>query len=139
MRVVLDLNAVLDVLLARDEFLESAEVLLLAAAGKFEAIIPIHGITTVFYFCRKQMSEEAARSRIIDLLQATRVFSITEEDVKRAARSAVRDFEDAIVDETARESKAQYILTRDGGDFKESYVPAITPSEFLERFYRKGI
>jgi predicted nucleic acid-binding protein len=136
-RVVLDLNVALDVLLARDEFLESTEILLLASARKIEAIMPLHGITTVFYFCRKQKSEIAARNQISALLESVHIFSISQEDVAKAIHSPVRDFEDAIVAETARISDADYILTRDISDFRESFVPAITPTQFLEMFFRE--
>jgi predicted nucleic acid-binding protein len=133
-RVVLDLNVVLDVLLARDEFLESAEILLAASEGKIEAFIPLHGLTTIYYFLRKEMSDAIARVQLVKLLEAARVFAISEEDVREAIRSPMVDFEDAIVAQTALALSADYILTRDARDFVASRVKAITPREFLDRY-----
>lgn len=136
MRVVLDLNVVLDVLLAREEFLESAEVLLAASEDKIEAFIPLHGITTIYYFLRKEMTDAASRVLLLKLLEAVTISVISEQDVRSAIASQLSDFEDAIVSETASVANADYIITRDTRDFANSHVRAITPREFLERNIR---
>jgi predicted nucleic acid-binding protein len=135
-RIVLDLNVVLDVLLAREKFLDSAEVLLFASERKIEAFIPLHGVTTIYYFCRKEMKDASARLQLLKLLEAAEVFSISDEEVRRAIVSPMDDFEDAIVAETARAANAEFIITRDTADFRDSAIPALTPTEFIERFFR---
>jgi predicted nucleic acid-binding protein len=133
--VALDLNIVLDVLLERKEFLDSVEILLLAEAKKIEAIIPLHGITTIYYFSRKQMSDTVARQELAKLLKIVRVISISQQGVESAIVSPIADFEDAIVAETAIAANADYIITRNKRDFSMSPIIALTPDEFLVRYF----
>ena len=44
-----------------------------------------------------------------------------------------KDFEDCLQDECAREIDADYIITRNTGDFKVSKVPAIEPEQFVAK------
>jgi len=44
------------------------------------------------------------------------------------------DFEDCLQDECASDFNADYIVTRNISDFKDSKVKAIEPSEFLAIF-----
>jgi predicted nucleic acid-binding protein len=132
--VVLDLNIALDVLLERKEFLDSAEILLLAESKKIEAVIPLHGITTVYYFCRKEMSDSMARAQLAKLLKIVSVFPISQKGVEAAIASSIDDFEDAIVAETGVSAKADFIVTRNVRDFLKSQIPAMLPRDFLERY-----
>ena len=136
MNAVLDLNIVLDVLLERKEFLDSAEIFLLAESKKIEAVIPLHGITTVYYFCRKEMSDSIARAQLAKLLKIVSVVSISQNEVESAIASSMDDFEDAIVAETAVTAKADFIITRNVKDFSKSQIPAILPKDFLERYFK---
>ncbi len=47
------------------------------------------------------------------------------------------DFEDGIVAEEAHLESCEVILTRNSQDFSSSLVPAITPTEFLTRFFNR--
>ena len=49
-------------------------------------------------------------------------------------RNDFPDFEDCLQDECAAQNHADYIITRNTGDFSNSNVPAITPSDFLEKY-----
>ena len=48
-------------------------------------------------------------------------------------KGGMPDFEDAVVDAVAERNGADYILTRNIKDFAGSSVPAVTPTEFLEK------
>ena len=50
-------------------------------------------------------------------------------------RNDFPDFEDCLQDECAAQSHADYIITRNTDDFSNSNVPAITPSDFLEKYH----
>jgi predicted nucleic acid-binding protein len=134
-RVVLDLNVVLDFLLARKQFLGSAEILLLAENRKIDAYLPLHGVSTVYYFCRKQYSDETSRKQISTLVEIATVISIDNEGLHAAINSPIGDFEDALVVETARFAKADYIISRNTSDYKNSDISAVTPEQFIERYF----
>lgn len=42
------------------------------------------------------------------------------------------DFEDCLQDECAKEVSADFIVTRNLGDFQNSQIKAVTPQKFLE-------
>ncbi|MDR3053343.1 MAG: PIN domain-containing protein, partial [Coriobacteriales bacterium] len=42
------------------------------------------------------------------------------------------DFEDCLVSRCAENVKADYIITRNSSDFKQSIVPALTPKELFD-------
>jgi predicted nucleic acid-binding protein len=44
------------------------------------------------------------------------------------------DFEDAVIAATAKREKADYIVTRNETDFKNSPVPAVSPAVLLREF-----
>lgn len=47
-------------------------------------------------------------------------------------RNEFSDFEDCLQDECAEEISADFIVTRNVGDFKHAHIKAITPEELLK-------
>jgi predicted nucleic acid-binding protein len=54
-----------------------------------------------------------------------------EEILRKSLHSDIADFEDAVIETSAVEKNADYIITRDIKDFGKSSVRAITPEELL--------
>ena len=52
----------------------------------------------------------------------------------RARSLRMPDFEDAVVAVVAVESASEFIVTRNTGDFTDSPVLGITPTDFLSRY-----
>ena len=64
------------------------------------------------------------------------IFSVADlkaDDLKKAADMRFKDYEDAVQSACATRIKANYIATRSIKDFAESRVPAIKPTELLDR------
>ena len=59
----------------------------------------------------------------------------TFEDIRRAAALEIADYEDALQCAQAMRIKADFIITRNIKDLKNSAVPALTPGAFLSRFF----
>ncbi len=55
-------------------------------------------------------------------------------DLTKAADLHWIDFEDALQSVTAERMHADYIITRNVKDFRESSIPAITPEVFWTRY-----
>ena len=53
--------------------------------------------------------------------------------MKKAASMKFKDYEDAVQSACVSRIRAEYIITRNIRDFRESKVAAIKPAEFLER------
>jgi predicted nucleic acid-binding protein len=135
-RVVVDLNVILDVLLTRHDSLECAEVLSLARSSVIDAILPAHALPTIYYISRKQLSDADVRRELRAILNMVTVASISQDALRRALDSSLSDFEDAIVLETAKEMNAEAIITRNVNDFAKSPIPAVTARSFMEGIFR---
>ena len=64
-------------------------------------------------------------------MKSFKVIEINEKILEKALASEIDDFEDAVIEVSANDKKAAYILTRNTRDFKKSVVNVITPEELL--------
>ena len=134
MKVVIDTNIALDVLLNRTEFLQdSYNILKLSAQNEVASFLTTNTITNIFYVLRKN-GGDALKSKfaITQLIKLVTLETIVPRDISLALTSNISDLEDAIICFAAERIKANYIITRNVKDFCESPIPAITPAEFLD-------
>ena len=132
MKVMIDLNVILDVVQKREpHFSASSEVLALAAKNRLNANIPSHCLTTLHYIIQKHADTTAANNAIDWILGKLHVQPENERAFLRARSLPMNDFEDAVVAAIAESSGCAAIITRNITDFSQSPVPAITPEEFL--------
>ena len=133
MRVLLDTNVLIDVLARREPFYaESKRVVELAATDKIMAFVGAGSIADIYYIVRKNYhSPEAARRLISDLVMIVHPVDTAAKDVINALSSDLADFEDAIVAETAKREEMDYIVTRNGDDFMDTAIKALTPHQFI--------
>ena len=97
MRLLLDLNVLLDVLLNRAPHVEpAAELWALVEREEAEALVPAHGLTTVFYLASKERGARFAREVVGDLVSVFGVAPVDRPVVLRALAFAWPDFEDAV-------------------------------------------
>lgn len=66
------------------------------------------------------------------------VASVNKLVIENALNSKFTDFEDSVLHESARHAGAEYIITRNIKDFKDSKIPAYTPTEFLSMLESLG-
>ena len=134
MRVLVDTNVVIDVLQRRKpHFADSHAVVVACAQGNVEGWLCAKAITDVFDIMHRHFHDnEPCLDVVRKLYKLFRVADTTAASCLQAAFSLVGDYEDAVVDETAKGIGANYIVTRNVGDFKNSTVPAITPSGLME-------
>ncbi|MEO1447137.1 MAG: PIN domain-containing protein, partial [Cyanobacteria bacterium J06635_11] len=96
-RVLFDSDVLLDVLAQRQPFvLSSARALNTVTQPQVQGYVSGHAVTNIFYILRRQVGAETARELLAKLLQHLRVASVTEDVIKAALRSDIRDFEDAV-------------------------------------------
>ena len=137
MNVLIDTNVVLDVLGKREPFVQhSVEILMLAAQQKLSASITAYTITDIYYLTKKYISDrEDIKRTILGLIEVLDVVDVTRSDCIKAFELSMTDYEDALLAQCAKRTKATYIITRDTKDFTSSPVEAITPKVFLNRFF----
>lgn len=134
MRVLFDLNILLDVMQQREAFYTaSAAALSKSLKGECEGIIPGHAVTTLHYLLTRYTNKQKADEGVDFLLDNFVVSNAESETFRHARQLIMKDFEDAVVASIATKAGCELIVTRNVTDFKQSPVPALLPEEFLER------
>lgn len=136
MNVLIDTNVMLDYVLKREPFAESArdciEHLYIVKAKSW---LTASTITDIYYLTRRALKDnQAAKAVITKLLNAFHIAGVDKTDCFNALEINVSDYEDALVSVYAKKVKAQFIITRNIKDFQTSIIPAITPNDFLKKF-----
>ena len=134
MKVWIDTNVILDVLCDRPEFAEiSGNVWKQCEVHNIDGYVSSLSILNIAYIMRKELTPERISDIIRQLNMIFNVVDLKADDITKAADLPFSDYEDAVQAAGAMRIKAQYIVTRNIKDFANSKVPAITPSELLER------
>ena len=134
MKVLIDTNIILDVLCKRDGFYkDSAMVWKLCEVKTITGMMSALSVPNIIYIMRKELDAERT-NEILDCISL--IFTVADlkaDDLKKAADMNFKDYEDAVQSACASRIRAEYIITRNSRDFKESKVAAIKPAEFLQR------
>ena len=132
MRVLLDTNVVLDLLLDREDFVEDAlrSGMPMSGARSKRFIAPITPIN-IFFIARKLKGAEMAREYVSKMLGTLQVCSLDQQSLLAAEILPLKDYEDAVQVACALFSHLDAIVTRDLKDFQNSPVPVFSPPDFL--------
>lgn len=134
MKVLIDTNIIMDVLADREGFAESASQLFkLCEVGKVQGVVYALSIANIAYIMRKELDRSQIEEVISKLGSIFTLADMKADDLKKAAALPMDDFEDALQSVCANRMKADFIVTRNLKDFKNSKVMAIKPSELIER------
>ena len=132
MKVLFDTNIVLDLLLARQRFVVHAQRLFAEIEhNKITGYLCATTIMTVHYLLLKQLGTKNAVTHITKLLSLFEITSLSRTVIDTALKSSFRDFEDAVIHESARLSKVDAIVTRNVADFKQAQLPIYEPAALL--------
>ncbi len=135
MRVLIDLDVVLDLLLDRVPFSEDAANLLSKAErGQITGCLCATAVTTLHYIARKTLGDRRARQEVRKLLSFLEPVPVNRAVLEGALEIRFRDFEDAVTHEAARLAGVECIVTRNVRDFKVSKIPVYSPADFLRAF-----
>jgi predicted nucleic acid-binding protein len=131
-RLLLDTNVLLDVLLGREPHVAaSAAVLSLAENGTLTALVGATSITTIHYLAAKAVGARRARRHVETVLSLCDVAAVDEEVLRDALALGFADFEDAVLHEAARRARCGGIVTRDRTGFKRATLPVYSPAEVV--------
>jgi predicted nucleic acid-binding protein len=132
LRVLVDVDVILDVLTKREPFFQDSTALLAACeTGRCEGLMAAHNVTTLWYLLAKYHDAAYARGRVSDLLRIVRVAAVDEDVILRALVGGSADFEDGVQMAAAASVTADYLVTRNLADFSRGPIPALAPAELL--------
>lgn len=132
MKLLLDINVVLDVILAREPWArEAAQLLGAVEMNRVEGFVAGHTLTTVHYVVRKLHGRAAATLAVTELLRILEVTPTERADFQYALTLPTGDFEDAVQAVCGIKAEVDHLVTRDASDFRGVPLSVVSPAEAL--------
>jgi predicted nucleic acid-binding protein len=132
MRVLLDINVVLDVLLVRQPwFADAAQVWDAHRNGQVSAAIAGFTVPTVFYVMRRQIDLNHAHDAVRICLTTLGIVPVLRTTLELAQTSLGNDYEDNLQLACATEAQMDAIVTRDPSGYPGATIAILTPAELL--------
>jgi len=131
MTALLDVNVILDVLLAREPWAADAARLWEACdSGQIEGYVTAISLPIIFYIVRKSAGLDRARECVKVCLDAFAVCAVDRAELEAAHQMAGGDFEDNIQLACAIRSHCQVIVSRDK-ELRDPMIRCVTPAQAL--------
>ncbi len=136
MKIMIDSNVLLDVLLARELFVKnSAQILRLCEQRKIVGVISASSVTDLFYIIRKAIHDTNKTYELMEtILNILDICSVEQAQIQAAFSHRAKDFEDCLLAICAKHANCNCIITRNKKDFSEFDITLYTPDEYLESF-----
>jgi predicted nucleic acid-binding protein len=132
MKLLLDINVLLDVLLQRNPWSESAAHLLTRIErGEASGFVAGHTLTTVHHVVSRARNRLSAAAAVTDLLRFLEIVPIEKVDFNQALVLPIDDFEDAVQAAAALKIGVDYVVTRDEKGFRALSIPSVNSGEIL--------
>lgn len=132
MKVLLDVNIVLDALQAREPWRADAESLWAACdARRISGHLAAITLTTIFYIVAKAAPREKAFEAVDVCMKAFDIVPVSADTLAAARALPGTDFEDNVQIACAVAAEAEVIVTRNRDDFAASPVRVMSPKELL--------
>lgn len=134
MRIFVDTDVCIDVLVNRAPFHQPAErIFSLAAKKKITAAVSALTFANAEHVLRMRYKLRDSRAILSSFKPVVTVLPITEKVIALSLASDFSDFEDAIQYHTAAEAGIDILVTRNVGDYKKAKIQIMTPESFLAR------
>lgn len=135
MRVLLDTNIIVDILSRRQPFFQNSyDCLVQIFSNGDEPCITSACVTDVVYVLRKYIADKATLlSSVENFMDLVTVLDTKYSTVKMAFSFALKDYEDAVVIQSAIENGISAIISRNKNDFINAPISAFSPDEFLQQ------
>jgi len=132
MKILIDANVALDVLLERQPFYVSGVKILSLSKGGIELFLSASTVTDIYYIIRKELKKkEIALTLLKNLLASVDVAAVTNNEIHRAIELNWNDLEDAVQYASGETIAVDYLVTRNTSDFSAADYPVVTPDELL--------
>jgi predicted nucleic acid-binding protein len=132
LNILFDTNVILDVLLERGDFFqESLALVNHVELSEINGFLSACSIATIYYIARRAFSRKKAEKEIELLTEIFNIAPVNQTVIINASKLGFKDFEDAIIHESARYINADGILTRNAKDFKKAKITVYSPLELL--------
>ena len=140
MKVFLDTNILLDLLLERDGYEDSAVLFQLQDEGRLKLSVSLLTMVNLAYVYKKTVGQNLAVANLKYLSTLVEVLPMDGNQLQQAMMLNGRDFEDILQAVCAADGGCDYLVTRNVADFhigrglagRPGLPQVVTPSEFLD-------
>ena len=139
MKLLIDTNIVLDVLLKREPFYQAAaKVMNLSQYDDIHKYASASAVTDIYYIAYKQIKD---RKLVLDLikrlLMVVSIVAVTEQEIRNALETGWRDFEDALQYSVALLNEMEGLVTRNPRDYERADIVIWSPEQVLSVYKDK--
>lgn len=133
MKVFFDTNVLVDGITCRDlDYKNQKKLLRYVATETIKGYISTKQLTDIYYILRRYVSSESEKRRILHvLMEQFEILPCLKTICEYGLTSSIDDYEDAIIEETAKVFGADCIVTNNAADFQNSRVDIISPKELV--------
>lgn len=134
MKVFLDTNILLDVLIKREPFFVFSKRLWeLSELNKLIGIVSALSFNNIFYIVRKNSDGYLARDCVKKLRAIFEICEVDSKILNQAIDSEIKDLEDAVQYFSALRTGAKFLVTRNPDGFPASTpIAIVTPEMFIK-------
>lgn len=133
MRLLVDTNIFLDILLKRDNLYEgSKEFFYSAHANRDQTVVNAASLKDIYYFVMKGLHDKKEAVRVVFKVHNTvcKVIDCSADDAINAIFED-GDFEDNVLRQSSLRNMCDAIITRNKKDFHKNDMPCFTPEEYM--------
>ena len=128
LRVLIDTNVVLDLMLRREPWCTEAQPLVDAReAGQIIGYLPASVLTDIFYISRRIVGSDSAFDVLDRCLQDFELLPVDRPIIEAARKMVSADFEDNVQIACALAAGLDLIISRDSTGFTHSPITAVSP------------
>ena len=136
MKLLIDTNIVLDVLLKREPFYQDAvKVMNMAQYDDVQEYISASAVTDIYYIAYRQIKDRTLVLELIKrLLMVVSVAAVSEREIRNALKTGWKDFEDAVQYSIAFLNEMDGLITRNSKDYEEADINIWSPEQVLREY-----
>lgn len=136
MKLLIDTNIVLDVLLKREPFYQDAvKVMNMAQYDDVQEYISASAVTDIYYIAYRQIKDRTLILELIKrLLMVVSVAAVSEREIRNALKTGWKDFEDAVQYSVAFLNEMDGLITRNSKDYEEADINIWSPEQVLREY-----
>ena len=133
MKIFIDTNIFIDILLDREPFSESSALIYkLCENGLVEGYIAPITVNNIHYICRKAHNLAAIKAFLHKVSKDFMIVPMDSITIEKANSLSIGDYEDALQYAMALQIGAEYLVTRNTKDFKHmTHIKVCTPEMFI--------
>ncbi|MCJ7472844.1 MAG: PIN domain-containing protein [Actinobacteria bacterium] len=133
MKIFLDTNIILDVLVKREpHYIDSARIWTLAKEQSFQGYISAITVNNFYYIVKKLKNSIIAGNFVDEILDDFKVVPLTKDILRQSRTIPEKDYEDSIQYFSAINTGCQFLITRNRKDFISKGLKIVSPADFLK-------